>query len=292
MLLVDKPSLENRLASAGMFVRAHLDERLTLETIAEVAGLSPFHFHRLFRVAFGENLNAYVVRHRLQRAARELRTTNRPIIDIALECGYESPSAFGRAFVRAFDLTPSAYRAVEEPLPLVPNQVSSFPELPEPRIEDYPDRGALAMRIVGPYTELDGAMRCFRDIIARRGFLPEATALGLSYDSPDLHAHDELRFDACVTLTSRADADGARADGLSPILVSGGRHAVYRHRGPYARITHTFDLLIASWVLSGRVELRDAPFVVTYITDPYLAVPGSAFPNEHEMECDLAIPIL
>jgi hypothetical protein len=51
-----------------------------------------------------------------------------------------------------------------------------------------------------------------------------------------------------------------------------------------------FDQLVASWILTGRIELRDAPFVVTYLTDPFLA--GSGVTSANDMECDLAIPIL
>ena len=48
------PSVEKRLATVAMYIRSHVAERLTLETLASEAGLSSFHFHRIFRAAFGE----------------------------------------------------------------------------------------------------------------------------------------------------------------------------------------------------------------------------------------------
>jgi AraC family transcriptional regulator len=285
MLLMDRASVESRLASAGMYVRARLDERLTLEAIAAVAGFSPFHFHRVFRVAFGENLSAYVLRHRMYRAAHELRHGDRSILEVGLDCGYESPSAFGRAFARAFAMTPSAYRASTETLPFVPaGSVPAPDEFPAPRIEQYPVRDALALHHVGPYDELDPIMLRLYHIALRRGFLPGATVLGLSYDSPDLEDHETLRFDACLTPAPGADLAGARADGLRDFVVPGGAYAVFRHRGPYQRITHAFDVLFAAWVLTGRIELRDAPFVNTYLSDPATTAPVN-------LECDLAIPV-
>jgi AraC family transcriptional regulator len=286
MTVVERPTVENRLARAGLFVRAHLDERITLDAVAEVAGFSAFHFHRVFRVAFGENLNAFVTRHRLQRAARDLRTTRLPVIEIGMRCGYESPSAFGRAFSRAFAMTPSAYRAAGGDAPVLPSAlVPSAADVPEPRVERCEERPVLALRHVGPYDELDAVMvRAYR-IARRRGFFPEARMFGLSYDSPDLEAHASLRADACFTYVPGADVTGARADGMRDIVIPGGTYAVFRHVGPYERITNAYDRLVAAWVLTGRVELRAAPFINTYLSDPATVAAGA-------LECDLAIPIL
>jgi AraC family transcriptional regulator len=285
MLVMENPSVESRLASAGMYVRAHLDERLTLEGIAGVAAFSPFHFHRIFRLAFGENLNAYIVRHRMQRAAHELRHGNAPIIEIALRCGYDSPSAFGRAFARAFEMSPSAFRSARTALPLVP--AASLPaanDIPEPRIETYQPREALALHHSGPYDELDPVMLRLYRVALQRGFLPGAEVFGVSSGSPDLDEHETLRFAGCLTLVPGADVAGARADGLRDATVPGGRYAVFRHRGPYQRITHGYDVLFAAWVLGGRIELRDAPFVTTYLSDPARVAANA-------LECDLAIPV-
>jgi AraC family transcriptional regulator len=269
-----------------MFVRSHLDERIALEDIARVAGFSPFHFHRVFRVAFGETVSAYVVRHRLQRAAYELRYGGGSITEIGLRCGYESPSAFGRAFARAFDMSPSAYRSAADAPRFVPAEpLSAGSGAPQPSFQTYRERGALALRHVGPYDELDPVMMRLYGIAVRRGFVPGAAILGLSYDSPDLEDHASLRFDACVELRSGADVAGARADGLHDIAIPGGRFAVFRHRGPYQRITDAYDRLMSAWVLSGLVELRDAPFINTYRSDPSRVPPS-------ELECDLAIPII
>jgi AraC family transcriptional regulator len=124
----------------------------------------------------------------------------------------------------------------------------------------------------------------FYEILARRGFLPHARVFGLSYDSPELEDHERLRYDACVGCVPEADVAGAHADGLRPLTIPGGRHAVYRLRGPYHRITHAFDQLVSAWVLTGRIELRDAPFIETFLSDPARVAPA-------HLECDLALPI-
>jgi len=80
------------------FAAAHLDEDLSLGALAEQAGLSTFHLHRVFRTAAGETPKQYTLRLRLGRAAVMLVTGGESVLDIALACGFQSHEAFCRTF--------------------------------------------------------------------------------------------------------------------------------------------------------------------------------------------------
>jgi AraC family transcriptional regulator len=166
-----------------------------------------------------------------------------------------------------------------------PDMIPLASEIPDPRVETYEPRDVLGLEHVGPYDALDPIMMRLYRIAIDRGLLPGGTMCGVSYGSPDFEDHDRLRFLACVTVTPGADVTGARADGLRESVLPAGRHAIYRHRGPYQRITHAYDRLVAAWILTGRVELRDGPFINTYYGDPRHV-------RDADLECDLAIPIL
>jgi AraC-like DNA-binding protein len=84
----------------------------TLDGAANAAALSPFHLIRLFGAAFGETPLAYGAHLRLERARDELIATNKAIADIAEMAGYQSRTAFDRAFFRRFHTTPGAVRTV------------------------------------------------------------------------------------------------------------------------------------------------------------------------------------
>jgi AraC-like DNA-binding protein len=90
---------------------ANYREPLDVPTLARAAYLSPAHFSREFRRAFGETPHQYLLTRRLERAAALLRTTDRSVADICLLVGLRSVGSFTTSFGQLFGLTPTAYRA-------------------------------------------------------------------------------------------------------------------------------------------------------------------------------------
>lgn len=85
---------------------------VSLNDLAAEAGRHPVHVARTFREFFGCTIGEYARRIRAEMAAGLLRSTKRPLIDIAMECGYGSASQFSRSFKAAFGVLPSAYRTL------------------------------------------------------------------------------------------------------------------------------------------------------------------------------------
>jgi AraC-like DNA-binding protein len=83
--------------------------------LARAAHLSPAHFSREFRRAFGEPPHKYLLTRRLERAAALLRNTDRTVADICLAVGLRSVGSFTTTFGRAYGLSPTAYRAAHPP---------------------------------------------------------------------------------------------------------------------------------------------------------------------------------
>lgn len=83
---------------------------VSLEQLARVAGRHPVHLARTFRVVHECTVGDYVRRLRVDRAAVLLRTTRRPMLDIALECGFAGAAQFSRSFRAVHAITPTAWR--------------------------------------------------------------------------------------------------------------------------------------------------------------------------------------
>jgi AraC family transcriptional regulator len=99
-----------RLRKVEDYVRAHLIESISIEKLAEVAELSPFHFSRVFKQSTGMTPLQFVTRERILLAQQLIRETSRSLIEIALEVGYTSPSHFAQVFRRTVGVAPNQFR--------------------------------------------------------------------------------------------------------------------------------------------------------------------------------------
>lgn len=100
------------------FIEANLDGKLELETVAAAVHYSKYHLHRMFADTVGMTVHDYVVRRQLTEAAKLLVFSDRPVMEIALICGYESQQAFTAAFKSMYKLPPAGYRERQVYYPL------------------------------------------------------------------------------------------------------------------------------------------------------------------------------
>lgn len=94
---------------ACSFIAENLGERFTLDDLARQAGVSRFHFARLFRVSTGESPMAYLLKSRIERAKQMLLQDDRPVCEIAAALGFCDQSHLTRTFRRLTGLTPREF---------------------------------------------------------------------------------------------------------------------------------------------------------------------------------------
>ena len=113
---VEKPDFHGglpiwQLRKVEDYVREQLADEISVETLAELVELSPFHFSRVFKQATGMSPLQFVTRERITRAQQLIRETSRSLIEVALEVGYTSPSHFAKVFRRVTGVTPTEFRS-------------------------------------------------------------------------------------------------------------------------------------------------------------------------------------
>lgn len=92
------------------YIEDHIKDEVQVEELAALCFYSPHHYHRVFQSVIGIPVADYIRKRKLAMAAGEILSTDKKILDIALEYGFNSNETFSRAFKRIFDITPNDYR--------------------------------------------------------------------------------------------------------------------------------------------------------------------------------------
>lgn len=114
MCMQDIDVIEHAIA----YIEAHLDGKIELDEVAEAVHYSKYHLHRMFTEMTGMTIHDYALRRQMTEAAKFLVFSERAILDISLDCGYESQQAFTAAFKAMYKLPPAKFRELREFYPL------------------------------------------------------------------------------------------------------------------------------------------------------------------------------
>lgn len=117
-------ALLRRLLRAKDRIDAASHEPWTVDQLASISGVSPAHFARSFKQAFGVPPHRYLLSRRIERAKALLRDTDIPITDIAFQTGWDSLGTFGRTFMDITGESPSDLRRHEQ---VSPNALGEVP---------------------------------------------------------------------------------------------------------------------------------------------------------------------
>lgn len=262
---------QERLNRVLLYIQEHLDEPLSLSTLADIACFSPFHFHRIFAAYVGETVKDYVRRTRLELAAHRLCHTSEAVTEIALRAGYETPSAFTKAFRRRFRRSPTGFRSRNTTFRFRRDTLERMNTQPEeatmkPEMRQRKDTKVVCVRRVGPYSQAAGsAWQAVCGFAYPRQLVgKDAEFIGVSHDDPAITAEDKLRYDACITIQREVKPEGEVAVQTIP----GGRFAVFTHKGPYSGLHEAYKAIYSQWLPASGAKLRDQSCFEKYLNDP------------------------
>ena len=276
----------HRIDQVVGYLNKQVESSHTLKELAEIAGISPFHFHRVYRAITGETPSGTIRRLRLARAAVMLKETQKPITEIAFDVGYESSQAFSKAFRETTGFSASGLRQAPRELESTITALSSPPaqetrKALEVRLVSVEPYKVIAARHVGSQ---DGLFHAFGNLMRwaeETGRAEDFRGIyGVPIDDARGDAADECRFDCCFDLGPNVSPDSKHRE----VVLGGGLYAVARHVGPYEGLDGIYDYLYGPWLSSSTYTLRGQPFYNHYLADPDTVPP-------EEWETDVYLPI-
>ncbi|MBN8632254.1 MAG: AraC family transcriptional regulator [Rhodobacterales bacterium] len=269
---------EKRLLRVLDYIHDNPAGDLSLDALSDIAAMSRFHWHRVFRAMTGETLAQAVRRIRMQRASYLLVMTEDPLAFIAASVGMESLPSFNRCFADAFLMSPAAFRKRGELRPFV--------RIPQPRRDpmhpvtirtEGPIRLA-ALPHQGAYHEISRAFQKLSALMASRDLFPSAgRMIAVFYDDPQSVPEPDLRSQAGFEMKGPADLSAP----LEEVTLPGGRQAVLTYRGPYAGLPAAYDELFGLWLPQSGEEPADAPSFEVYLNTPMDTAPEDLVTELH-----------
>ena len=283
----DTPAQESyvrRFTRVIEHIYAHMDEELDLNRLAEVAALSPWHWHRTWQAVYGETVSATVRRLRLQRAAADLAHGAMPLDEIWPRAGYGSQAAFARAFRDAYGMPPAEFRksGSHAQFPTSPHARRGDKAMHQVRIEKLPAARYAVVPHRGSYMEIGKSFETLFGILAARNLLrPGLCMKGLYYSDPSIVPEAELRSAAGIQIP---DAAFPVAPPLEIAESIGGDYAILRHKGPYTDMKPAYDWLFGEWLMQSGREAADGPVLEDYLNNPREVPPT-------ELLTDICLPL-
>jgi AraC family transcriptional regulator len=255
-----------RLDPVLHWLASHPDADPDLYQLADLACLSPYHFHRVYRAMMGETVNATVQRIRMHRAAAALLGSQDSLRDVAQRAGYESDAAFNRAFGATFGMAPGRYRAARSG-PFDPQELGMYPI----KIETFPGAVLAALAHQGSYQEIGPLFSRVFMLAASRGIArPETIGYGVYFDDPEQVPASQLRSMAGVSVAPDADLGPE----LQRFEIPEGRCAILTYTGPYNEMHKPYNWMFSQWLPNSGEVPADIPMFEQYLNDPRTTPPA------------------
>lgn len=264
----------NHLNDALGYIEEHLEDEIDLEQVARFAHCSSFHFQRLFSYMANVPLSEYIRRRRMTKAAFDLQNTKEKVVDIALRYGYDSPTAFNRAFQNIHGAAPSAARqkgVVLKAYPPISFKITIRGEAEmNYRIEKKDAFQIVGVKLACPWTpeKQEGFTEVpkFWEEHGRKGTIPELCrfmnqepmgVLGVSVGDWQTAGS----FDYYIAVSSSKPAP----DGLFAYEVPASTWAIFECKGAMPTAIQTMQQrIMTEWFPNSGYQYADAPDIEQY----------------------------
>ena len=171
--LTTEEDYRQRVDWVCMYIREHLDKEIDMRRLAVLSAFSPFHFHRIMRAYLKEPIGAFIIRTRVETAAKLLRYTDLPVADIAYRVGYDTPSSLTKSFCKFFGISPKMYRLTKNYQMMTTQEPKAEVKLSCAKVVEQEPKTVLYISATGDYKKVDYSamyMRMWEEIF--RGYDP------------------------------------------------------------------------------------------------------------------------
>ncbi len=264
------------------YINNHLGEEIDLEKLAEISYFSPYHFHRIMKAFLHEPLGAFIVRTRIETAARLLRYSIMSVSDIAYQIGYGSPSSLSKAFKQFYGISPNEYRNNKDHIIMKPLEIN--PELDVTmEVREQQPKQVIYVRLTGAYMALaycEAWKKLYAYVSEEKIDARYMEYICIYHDDPKVTEPKNLRTDVCFTVPSPTQPRGE----VGVKEIPGGKYLIFRYKGPYANLGAVYDTIYGHWIPQGGYTVSNSRGYESYLNSPESTPP-------EELLTEICIPV-
>jgi len=265
------------------YINNHLDEAVDLTKLAEISHFSPYHFHRITRAFMGEPIGAYIIRVRLETAAKLIRYTDLPVSEIAYRVGYDIPASLSKAFKQQYGISPIEYRNNKDFTIMKTEKKDIQLKIKGPKLMDITSKQAIYINFSGQYGSLDFGgtwQRLWHFVKEHKLFSAGMEHIAIYHDDPKVTESDKLRTDICLTIKKEMKPQGD----IGVKEIKGGRFARFLYQGVYNNLDAVYDTIYLQLLPENNLKLRDYHCFEKYLNHPDKTKP-------EKLKTEIYIPI-
>jgi AraC family transcriptional regulator len=254
-----------RIFDSIKYIEENMYQPITIHDMARAAHFSTYHFCRIFKTVVGDSPKEYLRKRRLTIAADRLVKEPIAIIDLALDCQFESQEAFTRSFKNLFNMTPGKYRKTNEPFRLLykdqfsPHMLHQLrsPLHMTPNIITQAERKivGIANRYGDDDLNLFKLWSAFKPVEEKINHRANKDLFGI-YEEYSESADDTGFSYICAAEVSEF---GAIPDGMITRALPEQLYAVFKHQGPMSALPDTLKYIWGSWLPKSVYEYAEKP---------------------------------
>ena len=260
------------------YINNHLGEEIDLEKLAEISHFSPYHFHRIMKAFLHEPLGAFIVRTRIETAARLLRYSSMSVSDIAYQIGYGSPSSLSKIFKQFYGISPNEYRNNKDHVIMKPLEIN-----PALEVREQQPKQVIYVRLTGAYMALaycEAWKKLYAYVSEEKIDTRYMEYICIYHDDPKVTEPKNLRTDVCFTVPSPAQPRGE----IGVKEIPGGKYLIFRYKGPYANLGAVYDTIYGHWIPQGGYTVSNSRGYESYLNSPESTPP-------EELLTEICIPV-
>lgn len=291
-----KSDYYKRIEIAIKFIEDNLKNKLSLDLVAEQACFSKYHFIRVFTAMTGETVGSYARRRRVTRSSKELITSDKSILAIAIDYQFESQEAYTRSFKRIYHTTPSMYRkhglnqiaygrsrlTVSRLLHLQNNITM------KPKIVEIHRKTLVGMNTMTSLAD-NRIPQLWENFMARAHEIQENKKTGYY----EVHPYDgnfkmedyteTMEFEKWATV--EVDTIRDVPENMKAHLLTGGKYAMFVHKGSMSNVQLSFDYIYGTWLPNSGYEFDLRDDFERYDPQKYFG------PGHPDSEMEIYVPI-